>query len=181
MSIRVVCPSCQSALHAPDHAAGRNAKCPTCGETLVVPGITESPAVVAPSTISPSTPVTSPSPAAETAPLPVFQLVSATEYALSSVILGAVLLISLPLSALLASGAGRFVEVLLEICYLIFSLASLLLGIFALLKAIKAHKNSEQPSGILYAVVGICISGLALFDTILYLVSILRERRGFFS
>src|SRR5207249_10966430 len=38
MPITVICSQCSTTLRAPDTAAGKNAKCPTCGATLVVPG-----------------------------------------------------------------------------------------------------------------------------------------------
>jgi ribosomal protein L40E len=40
MSIPVTCPSCVSKFTAPDHAAGRKAKCPKCSGSLDIPGPT---------------------------------------------------------------------------------------------------------------------------------------------
>jgi predicted RNA-binding Zn-ribbon protein involved in translation (DUF1610 family) len=35
--IQVVCPSCQGKFNAPDTAAGKRAKCPTCGSAIQIP------------------------------------------------------------------------------------------------------------------------------------------------
>jgi ribosomal protein S27E len=37
MPIETTCPGCQRRLRAPDHAAGRQIRCPNCGQTLAVP------------------------------------------------------------------------------------------------------------------------------------------------
>jgi predicted RNA-binding Zn-ribbon protein involved in translation (DUF1610 family) len=37
MAIQVTCPSCQGKFNAPDNAAGKRAKCPTCGSAIQIP------------------------------------------------------------------------------------------------------------------------------------------------
>jgi predicted RNA-binding Zn-ribbon protein involved in translation (DUF1610 family) len=37
MAIQVVCPSCRGKFNAPDNAAGKRAKCPTCGGAIQIP------------------------------------------------------------------------------------------------------------------------------------------------
>lgn len=39
MPIQIHCPSCAGRFQAPDHATGRNTKCPKCGAPLVVPSV----------------------------------------------------------------------------------------------------------------------------------------------
>jgi predicted RNA-binding Zn-ribbon protein involved in translation (DUF1610 family) len=46
--IRVSCPSCQRAFNAPDNAAGKRAKCPTCGGPIEIPGASAQAAPPAP-------------------------------------------------------------------------------------------------------------------------------------
>ena len=41
MSIAVTCPSCSVSFTAKDDYAGKRAKCPKCGEPLIVPGVTD--------------------------------------------------------------------------------------------------------------------------------------------
>lgn len=40
MPIQVACPSCKSTFNAPDDAAGKTAKCPSCGGPITIPAAT---------------------------------------------------------------------------------------------------------------------------------------------
>src|SRR5262245_66675128 len=64
MPIPVTCPSCQTTLKAPDHAAGRQVKCPRCGTAFPVPHSEEPPpmAVVPAGSLPPPVPGAAPPP-----------------------------------------------------------------------------------------------------------------------
>jgi len=46
MPIQVTCRSCQKVFNAPDSAAGKRAKCPSCGSPIDIPGTAAAPPVV---------------------------------------------------------------------------------------------------------------------------------------
>src|SRR5687768_16743255 len=47
MAIQVTCTSCQGMFNAPDTAAGKRAKCPTCGGVILIPNAVEAEVVSA--------------------------------------------------------------------------------------------------------------------------------------
>jgi len=48
MPISVLCPKCQKKLTAPDAVAGKRAKCPHCGQVMMIPALPKPPEEAAP-------------------------------------------------------------------------------------------------------------------------------------